>query len=100
MEVCRFAKRFRQPNRVAASSFGFTLLLLALLIVVAITFDQYGFTTDDQLGSQRASNIYEFLASGARNTQSVSRFDVFSIYGAMPDVITLALQKVRCLTIV
>ena len=93
MEVCRFAERFRQPTRVAASTFGFTLLLLALLIVVAITFNQYGFTTDERLGFQRASNIYEFLASGAKNTQSVSRFDVFSIYGAMPDVIALALQK-------
>lgn len=93
MKARGFTARLRQRDQVAVSSLALALLFATLVLVVAFTFDRYGFTIDEELGFQRASNIYEFLASGGRSTESVSRFDLHRIYGAMPDVIALVLQK-------
>ena len=64
-------------------------LLTVLLAIVLATYSQYGFTTDEFRGFQRAQRIFAFFASGA-TTDSLSDIDMF--HGAAPDVLALALQ--------
>ena len=89
----RLATRVTARNPGRGFPIVSTVLFTALLLVVAITFDRYGFTIDEEVGFQRAARIYEFLASAGRNIEGVSHFEKHSIYGAMPDVIAFVLQK-------
>jgi hypothetical protein len=72
----------------------FLLVVLASLLLVAFTFRDYGFTTDELNGYRRALNIYKYLASFGEDRSSVAQFSVYAFYGAMPDVLGLILQNV------
>lgn len=71
----------------------FTVLMVLLLITVFTTFHRYGFTSDDVHGFERAKNTFAFLSSAGADYQGVGDFKITNFYGAMPDVIALALQK-------
>ena len=71
----------------------FLLVVLASLILVAFTFRDYGFTTDELNGYRRALNIYKYLASLGAERSGVAQFSVYSFYGAMPDVVGMILQN-------
>ena len=71
----------------------FTVFMVLLLITVFATFHRYGFTTDDVNGFERAKKTFAFLSSAGAAYQGVGDFKITNFYGAMPDVIALALQK-------
>ncbi len=78
--------RFLSPSLVMA------VLMTALLALVLTTFHRYGFTTDDVNGFVRAKKTLEFLRSAGADREGVMQFRLTNFYGAMPDVIALALQ--------
>src|SRR5579871_3615821 len=80
-----------RPNLAEVSLWVVTL---ASILFVFVTFRDYGFTTDEGNGYQRALNVFKFLASLGQDTSGVSDLNLLSIYGAMPDVTALILQKV------
>lgn len=69
------------------------VLVVALLITVALTFRSYGFTVDEDHGYSRAVAILNFLTSFGAMTDGIAQVDAINVYGAMPDVIALVLQK-------
>ena len=71
----------------------FLAVVLAGLLIVAFTFRDYGFTTDELNGYRRALNIYKYLASFGADRKGVAQFSVYSFYGAMPDVLGMILQN-------
>ena len=76
-------------TEISLPQWSMLALMLALSSVVFATYDQYGFTTDEDRGLVRAERIFAVLSSG-RVTES-SEIDLF--HGAAPDVIALMLQK-------
>ncbi len=68
-------------------------LVVRLTIVVALTYDSYGFTTDETVDHIKAVRVVEFLTSLGGNRDEISKLDDINIYGAMPDVLALLLQK-------
>lgn len=71
----------------------FMAIVLASLLIVAFTFRDYGFTTDELNGYRRALNIYKYLASFGADRSGVAQFSVYSFYGAMPDLLSMILQS-------
>lgn len=71
----------------------FTVLMVVLLGLVFTTFPRYEFTTDDVNGYVRANQAFAFLSSAGADHVGVGTFRIVNFYGAMPDVIALALQK-------
>lgn len=82
-------------SRVHRVSPGFAAgaILVAVLAFIALTYDRYGFTVDEDNGYMRAYRIWGFLSSGGADREDVGRFTHLNFYGAMADVIALALQK-------
>lgn len=78
----------RFSPRVAASA-----ILVAVLVFIALTYDRYGFTVDEENGYVRAYRIWSFLSSGGADREDVGRFTHLNFYGAMADLMALALQK-------
>jgi hypothetical protein len=68
------------------------VLLLILTLTVALTYGMYGFTIDESTDHLKAMRIVEFITSFGRDTEAV-KIDQINIYGAMPDLIALALQR-------
>jgi hypothetical protein len=68
------------------------ILLLALACDVALTFRSYGFTTDEAVDHLKAVRIVDFFASYGTNRE-LAKIDEINIYGAMPDLLALVLQK-------
>jgi hypothetical protein len=72
------------------------LLLFGLILTVAVTFRSYGFTTDEGADNLKAARILRFFASFGRDSREIAGFDShndLNIYGAMPDILALVLQK-------
>ncbi len=69
-------------------------LLLCLLVVVALTYKRYGFTSDEAFGDYRATKALDFLMSLGTVTTGIASVDKFNVYGAMPDVLAVVLQKI------
>ena len=67
-------------------------LLLGLVIVVAFTYGMYGFTIDEDVDYLKAARITEFIASSGSKREQILSLDVINIYGAMPDMLAVALQ--------
>src|SRR5262245_65293342 len=65
------------------------LLGLALLLIVAATYDQYGFSGDEDRGFRRATHVWEFLSGAGKTVPST--IDMF--HGAAPDALALFAQK-------
>jgi Dolichyl-phosphate-mannose-protein mannosyltransferase len=80
--------------KMPLSHLMFTVFIVLLLITVFTTFHRYGFTTDDVNGFERAKMTFAFLSSAGAEQEGVGDFKITNFYGAMPDVIALALQKV------
>lgn len=72
---------------------AFWAMMISLVIIVALTFRSYGFTIDEQNGLIRATAILNFLTSLGKSTEGIVKVSQVNVYGAMPDVIALALQK-------
>jgi hypothetical protein len=68
------------------------ILLLAIAVDVALTYRSYGFTTDEAVDHLRAVRIVDFFASHGANRE-ITKVDEINIYGAMPDLLALLLQK-------
>jgi hypothetical protein len=81
-------RRYLAPYDVAAG-----ILLFVLAIDIALTYGSYGFTTDEAVDHLKAVRVVEFLASFGGNRDEISKVDEINIYGAMPDVLALLLQK-------
>ena len=69
------------------------ILLFGLLITVAFTYHMYGFTTDELVDHLKATRIFEFIASGGIKREQILKIDLINIYGGMPDMLALGLQK-------
>ena len=69
------------------------LLLFFLAIAVAFTYGSYGFTTDETVDHIKAVRVLSFLSSFGGNRDEITNIDKINIYGAMPDVLALLLQK-------
>src|SRR5262249_34265193 len=69
------------------------LLLFFLAIAVAFTYGSYGFTTDETVDHIKAVRVLSFLSSFGGNRDEITNIDHINIYGAMPDVLALLLQK-------
>ena len=70
-----------------------SILIVALLVLGALTFDRYGFTSDELNGLIRARNIHDFFASGGANTAELTRIRPENFYGAMADVLALWIER-------
>ena len=68
-------------------------LLLSLVTIVAFTYGSYGFTIDEDVDYLKAMRIAEFFVSGGSKREQILTLDVINIYGAMPDMLALVLQK-------
>jgi 4-amino-4-deoxy-L-arabinose transferase-like glycosyltransferase len=69
-------------------------LLVVLTITVALTYDRYGFTIDEDNCYARASRVVQFITSFGRNVETLATFDIHdAIHGAMPDTLALLLQR-------
>ncbi len=68
------------------------ILLFVLVIIVALTYSRYGFTTDETIDNLKAARIVRFIASLGSNRDAL-KIDDINIYGAMPDVLALLLRK-------
>jgi hypothetical protein len=53
----------------------------------------YGFTTDELVDHLKATRIFEFIASGGSEREQILKIDLINIYGALPDMLALALEK-------
>src|SRR5262249_1279149 len=84
-----FAKRFPLTRYDALICF----LLPALAIIVILTYDKYGFTTDETVDYLKAVLVVRFIASLGTKREKILKIDNIKIYGAMPDVLALALQR-------
>lgn len=69
------------------------IITLALLVLCALTFNSYGFTTDEQNGLWRARNIIDFYMSGGQDSTELTAIRPENFYGAMADVLALWLQR-------
>src|SRR5262249_20588666 len=67
--------------------------LLVLMITVALTYNQYGFTTDEDIDYFKAVRVAKFIASLGGKSEEISKIDGINIYGAMPDILALSLQQ-------
>lgn len=76
-----------------APEIAITVVILALLVLCALTFRNYGFTIDEQNGLWRANNIIKFYMSGGQDAAELTAIRPENFYGAMADVIALWLQK-------
>src|SRR5215207_3074839 len=68
-------------------------LLFVLLIVTMFTFSMYGFTSDEYVDFQKAARIAKFIASLGNDTEKMLIIDDINIYGGMPDLLALSLQR-------
>ena len=68
------------------------MLLLILAVDVALTYRSYGFTTDEAVDHLKAVRIVDFFVSHGANRE-LTKVDEINIYGAMPDLLALFLQK-------
>ena len=68
-------------------------LMLVLLVLCALTYNRYGFTTDELNGLVRANNIYDFFASGGLDDTKLLEIRSENFYGAMADVLALWIQR-------
>ena len=64
-------------------------LMLILLVLCALTYNRYGFTTDEQNGLVRARHIFDFFAGGGVDDRDLTAMDPRNFYGAMADVLAL-----------
>ncbi len=89
--------RASMSRRVAPKPFDVPslafLLIAALALLIMVTFNQYGFASDNSAGFLRAKQVYTFLASRGAYTEDVARFDMINMYGAMADLVAFILQK-------
>jgi Dolichyl-phosphate-mannose-protein mannosyltransferase len=69
------------------------ILLLVLAAIVALTYDLYGFTIDEDVDYLKALRVVEFIASLGGNSGDALELDQINIYGAMPDILALSLQQ-------
>jgi Dolichyl-phosphate-mannose-protein mannosyltransferase len=92
IDVMRAAQA-RKRLHLAPYDIALCILLSVLVAIVALTYRSYGFTTDEAIDHLKAERVVEFLASLGRNSGDISKIDAINIYGAMPDVIALLLQK-------
>jgi dolichyl-phosphate-mannose-protein mannosyltransferase len=89
MRAIPFKKRFfLMPYDVLTC-----ILLFILTATVALTYDRYGFTVDEDVDYLKAVRVVEFIASLGSKSREVLWIDNINIYGAMPDVLAWSLQK-------
>ena len=50
-------------------------LMLILLVLCALTYNRYGFTTDEQNGLVRARHIFDFFAGGGVDDRDLTAMD-------------------------
>lgn len=76
-----------------APEIAIAVVILALLVLCALTYRDYGFTIDEQNGLWRANNIVKFYLSGGEDSAELTAIRPENFYGAMTDVIALWLQR-------
>jgi len=74
--------------------FAVCALLFVLIINVALTYNSYGFTTDESVDHLRALRVVNFLLSFGSHREEISKLDDINIYGAMPDVLAVLLRAI------
>jgi Dolichyl-phosphate-mannose-protein mannosyltransferase len=89
MRAISFETRlFRTPYDILTC-----ILLIALTIIVALTYNKYGFTVDEQDDYSNAVRVVEFITSLGGKGQEILKIEPDNAYGRMADILALVLQK-------
>lgn len=83
----------RHGARLPTPEIAVAVLVAALLVLCVLTFDRYGFSSDESNGLIRARNILTFFASGGIDTAELTRVRPENFYGAMADVLALLIER-------
>src|SRR5262245_5341005 len=86
--ILRFAR-----SRFAPADFVALAILAALVVVAAVTFDDYGLGWDDYTHSQYGEMLYSYYASGFKDVRAFSFVNLF-YYGGGFDLAAHALGQI------